>query len=128
MIREAQRAEIRRLFYAEHWRIGTIARELSLHPDTVRAALETARFNRRTLVRPSRLDPYTDFIRTTLEQYPKLRATRIHEMIVARGYPGAVGQTRRLVRTPSPSNSRGIGHSLRPRATSAAAPPPSAGR
>jgi transposase len=98
MIREAQRAEIRRLFYAEHWRIGTIARELSLHPDTVRAALETARFNRRTLVRPSRLDPYTDFIRTTLEQYPKLRATRIHEMIVARGYPGAVGQTRRLVR------------------------------
>ena len=26
MIDEAQRAEIRRLFYAEHWRIGTIAR------------------------------------------------------------------------------------------------------
>ena len=34
----------------------------------------------------------------TLEQYPKLRATRIHEMIVARGYDGSVGQTRRLVR------------------------------
>jgi transposase len=98
MIHEAQRAEIRRLFYAEHWRIGTIARELSLHPDTVRAALETAHFNRRTVVRPSRLDPYTDFIRATLDQYPKLRATRIHEMIVARGYPGSVGQTRRLVR------------------------------
>ncbi len=73
MITEAQRAEIRRLFYAEHWRIGTIASELGLHPVTVRAALETARFNRRTVVRPSRLDPYTDFIRTTLEQYPKLR-------------------------------------------------------
>jgi len=98
MITEAQRAEIRRLFYAEHWRIGTIARELSLHPDTVRAALETARFNRRTLVRASALDPYTDFLRTTLEQYPKLCATRIHEMIVARGYAGSVGQTRRLVR------------------------------
>lgn len=98
MIPEAQRAEIRRLFYAEHWRIGTIASELGLHPATVRAALETARFNRRTVVRPSRLDPYTEFIRAVLGQYPKLRATRIHEMITARGYAGSVGQTRRLVR------------------------------
>jgi transposase len=49
-------------------------------------------------VRASRLDPYTAFIRATLEQYPKLRATRIHEMIVARGYDGSVQQTRRLVR------------------------------
>ena len=96
MIPEAQRAEIRRLFYAEHWRIGTIASELGLHPTTVRAALETARFNRRTVVRPSRLDPYTDFIRSTLEQYPKLRATRIHEMITARGYEGSEGQTVRI--------------------------------
>ena len=97
MISEAQRAEIRRLFYAEHWRIGTIARELALHADTVRGALETARFNTRTWVRPSRLDPYLDFLRTTLEQYPRLRATRLHEMIAARGYAGSVTQTRRLV-------------------------------
>jgi transposase len=98
MISEAQRAEIRRLYYAEHWRIGTIAGELSLHPDTVCAALETVRFNQRSFVRPSILDPYTDFIRATLEQYPRLRATRIHEMIVGRGYAGSVIQTRRLVR------------------------------
>ncbi len=98
MISEAQRAAIRRLFYAEHWRIGTIASELSLHPNTVRATLETVRFNQRTLVRASALDPYTDFIRATLEQYPRLRATRIHEMVVARGYTGSVQQTRRLVR------------------------------
>ena len=100
MITETQRAEIRRLFYAEHWRIGTIASEMGLHADTVRAALDTARFNTRTLIRmrPSRLDPYLDFIRTTLEQYPRLRATRIHEMIAARGYEGSEVQTRRLVR------------------------------
>jgi transposase len=98
MITEAQRAEIRRLFYAEHWRIGTIAREMGLHAETVRAALETARFQSPTAVRPSRLDPYLDFIRATLEQYPRLRATRIHEMIVARGYAGSVVQTRRVVR------------------------------
>ena len=98
MIHEAQRAEIRRLFYAEHWRIGTIASELALHPGTVRAALETVRFNQRTLVRRSALDPYTAFIRETLDQYPKLRATRIHEMIAGRGYAGSMVQTRRLVR------------------------------
>src|SRR3990172_13328814 len=97
VISEAQRAEIRRLFYAEHWRIGTIASELVLHADTVRAALETARFNARSVVRPSRLAPYLDFLRTTLEQYPRLRATRLHEMIAARGYAGSVTQTRRLV-------------------------------
>ncbi|MFQ5427272.1 MAG: IS21 family transposase, partial [Gaiellales bacterium] len=98
MISEAQRAEIRRLFYAEHWRIGTIAAQLGLHADTVRAALETARFNRRTVMRKSQLDPYVPFLRDTLEQYPKLRATRLHEMIVARGYPGSTSQTRALVR------------------------------
>jgi transposase len=97
VISEAQRAEIRRLFYAEHWRVGTIASELGLHADTVRAALETARFHVRTLVRPSRLDPYVPFLRATLEQYPRLRATRLHEMIAARGYAGSVTQTRRLV-------------------------------
>ena len=97
MISEAQRAEIRRLFYAEHWRMGTIASELGLHADTVRGALESARFNTRTLVRPSPLDPYLGFLRVTLEQYPRLRATRLHEMIAARGFSGSVQQTRRWV-------------------------------
>ncbi len=98
MITETQRAEIRRLYYAEHWRIGTIASEMGLHPSTVQAALGTVRSNPRTLMRPSRLDPYLDFIRATLEQYPRLRATRIHEMIVARGHKGSEVQTRRVVR------------------------------
>ena len=39
MIADEQVAQIRHLFHAEHWKIGTIAAELHLHPDTVRAAL-----------------------------------------------------------------------------------------
>jgi IS30 family transposase len=35
MIPPAQRAEIRRLFYAEHWPVGTIATTLGVHHDTV---------------------------------------------------------------------------------------------
>ena len=97
MIPPERRAEIRRLFYAEHWKIGTIAAELGLHHDTVRAAVDTDRFVRGGLVRPSALDRFHAVIRETLTQYPKLRATRLHEMLHVRGYVGSVVQLRRLV-------------------------------
>ena len=91
-------AEIRRLFFAEHWKVGTIAAALGLHPDTVRDAVETDRFNRAKIVRASTLtDPYIDFIRQTLERYPRLRATRIYQMVRTRGYAGSVVQLRRVV-------------------------------
>ena len=45
-------ARIRRLFYAEHWKIGTIARELGLHHDTVSRAVGTDRFNSAKTLRP----------------------------------------------------------------------------
>ena len=38
-------ARIRHLFFAEHWKVGTIAAELRLHRDTVRRALQTQRFS-----------------------------------------------------------------------------------
>ena len=40
MITPAQRAEIRRLYYGEHWKIGTLAAQLGLHRETVRTAVE----------------------------------------------------------------------------------------
>jgi hypothetical protein len=58
MISPEIRAEIRRYFYAEHWKIGTIARDLSLHPDTMRNAIETQRLGGGQPVRPSKVDPY----------------------------------------------------------------------
>ena len=42
-------------------------------------------------------DPYLDFLRQTLQQYPRLRATRLFQMIQPRGYPGSVNQLRRVV-------------------------------
>ena len=35
MITPELRSRIRRLFFAEHWKIGTIAAELAVHRDTV---------------------------------------------------------------------------------------------
>src|SRR5579872_1258539 len=90
-------AQIRRYFYAEHWKIGTIARELGVHPDAVRRAIESERFNRAKALRSCLTDPYLEFIRQTLEQYPRLRATRIHQMIRERGYQGSAVQLRRVV-------------------------------
>lgn len=98
MIADDVRAEIRRLFFAEHWKVGTIAAELGLHHDTVRHALDTRSFLApECRARAEMLDPYRDFIRATLDQHPKLRATRLHEMIRDRGYAGSVWPVRRFV-------------------------------
>ena len=109
MITPAQRAEIRRLFYGEHWKVGTIAAQLGLHRETVRAAVERETAGvRPSLCRPSILDPYLPFIRDTLAQYPRLRATRIHEMVRQRGYAGSVFPVRRLVRRLRPESGRAV--------------------
>ncbi|HUK89674.1 MAG TPA: IS21 family transposase [Blastocatellia bacterium] len=97
MLTDEQVADIRRLFHAEHWKIGTIAAHLGLHPQTVKTALQVERFHPEPGARRKLIDPYVDFIRQTLEHYPRLRATRIFEMIRSRGYTGGVIQVRRLV-------------------------------
>lgn len=97
MISPETRAQIRRYFYAEHWKVGTIASELGVHPDAVRNAIEAERFKNAQPMRPSLVDPYTEFIRHTLDQHPRLRATRIYQMIRDRGFSGSITQLRRAV-------------------------------
>jgi transposase len=97
MISPETRVQIRHYFYAEHWKIGTIARELSLHPDTVSLAIEAQRFGGSPPLRSSILDPFLEFIRQTLDQHPRLCATRIYQMVRDRGYKGSVVQLRRAV-------------------------------
>jgi transposase len=90
-------ATIRRLYFAEQWKIGTIASELGVHRDTVRSAIETDPLQRPRRLRPSRLDPYIPFLRETLERHPRLRATRLLEMIRQRGYTGSIQRLRCVV-------------------------------
>jgi hypothetical protein len=97
MISQELIAAIRRFFYVEHWKVGTIASELNLHPDTVKRALETERF-RSCHSKPLPTDPFLDFIEQTLKQHPRLRATRLFEMLRDRGYQGDIFQLRRAVR------------------------------
>jgi hypothetical protein len=58
MIGPEIRAQIRRYFYVEHWKVGIIASELNVHPDAVRHAIESDRFNRTESLRASVVDPY----------------------------------------------------------------------
>jgi transposase len=97
-------SEIRRLHYAEHWKVGTIAAQLGVHPDAVKTAL-----NRPSgpppprKPRPRITDPYMPFLLETLEQYPRLRSTVLHRMIGERGFAGSAVQLRRVVRGLRPS-------------------------
>jgi hypothetical protein len=104
MITPEQHAEIRRLYYGEHWKVGTIAAALGVHHDTVRAAIvNDAHGVRRGTCRATQLDPYLPVVRDTLAQYPRLRATRLFEMVKGRGYAGSVVQLRRAVRLIRPA-------------------------
>ncbi len=105
MITPEQIANIRRLFHAEHWKVGTIASELGLHPDTVKRALRTETFNQARALAARLSDPFRELIVATLKQYPRLRATRLFQMLRDRGYQGSISQLRRAVRELRPPTS-----------------------
>lgn len=98
-------ARIRRLFFAEHWKVGTIATELGLHNETVERALNLDRLVAKPIERPSMLDAYQDFICSVLKEHPKLTATRIFRMVQVRGYGGSLVHLRRFVRKLRPQYS-----------------------
>jgi transposase len=94
----AKEHDIRRLHDAEKWKRGTIAAELGVHPDVVDRVLD--RGAERALLTPPRtrlLDPYVGFIDETLKSHPRLRSTRLFDMIRGRGYGGGIAILRRHV-------------------------------
>jgi len=96
-------ARVRRLFHAEKWKIGTIARELSLHPDVIRRILAGAG----TVVEHPRcrlqaIDAYRSFITETWKRHPTLTASRLYRMCKERGYTGGPDHFRHQVRSLRP--------------------------
>jgi transposase len=91
--------KIRRLFFAEHWPIGTIATQVDVHPEVVKRVAGLLS-DKRVVPAPQAsplLAAHRDFIQETLTQYPTLRATRVFDMIAARGYAGSVRTVREHV-------------------------------
>jgi len=91
-------ALILRYFHVEKWRVNTIASQLRIHHSTVTRVLAQAGLTRTLSVgRPSALDPFVPFIRSTLERYPALTAARVFGMLRERGYQGGASQVRHRV-------------------------------
>jgi transposase len=92
------KAEVLRLHHAEKWPVGTIASQLKLHHSTVRRVLAQAGLEPKALVRRgSMLDPFVPFIVEVLTKYPKLRASRLYQMVRERGYRGAKDHFRHAI-------------------------------
>lgn len=104
-----QEAEIIRLHFVEHWRVGTIASQLGVHPDVVRRVLGIGQV--RASAEPPRgrlCDAYRDFIVETLTRYPRLRATRLYDMLRERGYKGSARTLREYVAPIRPAPRREV--------------------
>ncbi len=96
-------AEIRRLFFAEHWKRGTIAAQLGVHPDVVARVIGPLG-PRAPVGRPDArvLEPFEAWVDETLARYPRLVATRLFDMLRERGYEGSVRTLRRYVQDARP--------------------------
>lgn len=91
-------AQVLRYFHAEHWRVGTIARQLGIHPSTVQRVLAQAGVPKAARTRrPGLIDDYLPFLVDTLQRYPGLPASRLFAMARDRGYRGGPDHFRHLV-------------------------------
>lgn len=91
-------AKILRYFHAEKWRVGTIAAQLHIHHSVVTRVLLQAGVTKSSLLkRKSKLDSFMDFIQQTLKKFPRLRASRLYQMIYERGYRGGPDHFRHVI-------------------------------
>lgn len=92
-------ANILRLYHVEKWKVGTIARQLGLHHYVVKRVLNQLGGvpKAKLLPRPSLIDSFLDFVKTNLEKYPRLRASRLYHMVCERGYSGGEDHFRHLI-------------------------------
>src|SRR6185503_12572505 len=87
----AQEVEIRRLYFAEHWKRGTIVAQLGVHADVVeRVVGRLGPCPKPVACLAPELEPFVGFIAETLARYPRLVGTRVYDMIRERGYVGSL--------------------------------------
>jgi transposase len=90
-------AKILRCHHVEKWPVGTIARQLGVHHDTVERVLAQSGLPAIKQVRSSMIDEYRPFIEATLKEYPDLTASRLHDMVCERGYRGGPDHFRHVL-------------------------------
>jgi transposase len=104
MIEREKAAEIRRLFFAEHFKAGTICAQLNVHRDVVDRVLgPMGRVPVQSEHKRDVLEAYKPFIGQILQSYPRLTSTRIYDMLCERGYAGSIRSLRRYVTAVRPA-------------------------
>jgi transposase len=98
MIPKEQEAQILRLHRVEGWPVGTIATQLGVHHDVVERVIAQKEKPHASLARATILDPFLPFVEETLRRWPTLRASRLFDMCVARGYRGGPSHFRHRIR------------------------------
>ena len=101
-------AEVVRLYFGEHWKAGTIAAQLGLHPDVIRRILGLGSAGPTAAPRPRLLDPFRDFVTSTLASYPTLCSTRLYDMLRERGFRGSARTVRLYVAGVRPPKRREV--------------------
>ena len=100
-------AKIKHLFYAQHYTMNAIGDSLGIHHSTVKGVLDLAGKPHRTrAVCETLLSPYRTVIEELLDKTPKLRSTRIIQILQDRGYTGGITQVRTLVAELRPKKMR----------------------
>ena len=99
MISRALETEILRLYHAEGWPIGTIARQLqrASRYRAPRAVAKRRAGGTRVRHGPRSSMPIVPFIQETFARYPTLRASRLYRMVRERGYCGSSDHFRHIV-------------------------------
>ena len=107
MITPETRAEIKRLFHAEHLTCHAIAKHLAVHHLTVRNVLKKdSVISGQKVPVTKMIDPYMSFIEDRLAKYPRLRATRLLQMLQDRGFSGSINTVRRALQKLRPKGRR----------------------
>ena len=99
-ISEEMAAAIRRMFYAEHHRVESIAKHFNIHHSTVSRAINqnfkrpAAGSYKLSIFSPS----HQRYAEDRLEKYPRITAKKIYEELKERGYLGSINTVRRKIR------------------------------
>ena len=106
MIDDTTKAEILRLYRQDAWPIGTIARELKLHYSSVERIVREPVEMRARQVRSTIFDDHLSFIKQSLVRWPDIRARRLFDMCVERGFSGSPSHFRSLIRRLRPAKDK----------------------
>jgi transposase len=103
MIDDKLKGQILRHYLVDKWTVSAIAGHLLVHHSTVQKALAGAGVDVHHAPRARMVDPYMPFMMEKLEQYPRLHASRLYQMVKDLGYRG------------KPDHFRGVVAQVRPR-------------